>query len=245
MNAYPYQQPQQDLNQPLSGQPGYPAYNPDYGTKPSSDAPPQYYGQPQPSYQAYGAPPAYGAPQNPYPYGQPQPVYGQVVQTPYIATPIIQPAARNNDSDAIIAIVVFVAGFFFCPIWCGGFAYMKSNNGIAKLFSILSLVMCTISIVIIVIIVSVFVVFAKGVADQATCLSQNTVSSCYDTNGCGVCMSSSTNKTCMASSAFCYSTYYSSLDLYCRSFYSSTSCMAEPCMWCFTTGKCREKASLC
>jgi hypothetical protein len=111
-------------------------------------------------------------------YGQPaygQPAYGQPQQQGYAQqTIIVQQGSSNGDESAVTAIVIFVLGFFCCPVWCGGWLFIKSNNGSAKLLGWLSIVMAAVATVITIICVAVIVSAANETAKTLNCLNYNT-----------------------------------------------------------------------
>ena len=46
----------------------------------------------------------------------------------------------GEDSEFIVPLVIFILGFFCCPIWCAGLFFMGSKNKLARTLSNLSLV---------------------------------------------------------------------------------------------------------
>jgi hypothetical protein len=131
---------------------------------------PLMQGQGYQQQQGYGQP-AYGQPA----YGQP--AYGQPQQQGYAQqTIIVQQGSSNGDESAVTAIVIFVLGFFCCPVWCGGWLFIKSANGSAKLLGWLSIVMAAVATVITIICIAVIV----SAANEATKIVIN----CQYTNTC-------------------------------------------------------------
>jgi hypothetical protein len=129
---------------------------------------PLMQGQGYQQQQGYGQP-AYGQPA----YGQP--AYGQPQQQGYAQqTIIVQQGSSNGDESAVTAIVIFVLGVFCCPVWCGGWLFIKSNNGSAKLLGWLSIVMAAVATIITIICVAVIVSAANETAKALNCVNYNT-----------------------------------------------------------------------
>jgi len=116
-------------------------------------------------YQTGYGQPAYGQPAYGQPAYQPQPGYGQ--QT------IIVQQAPAVDESATTAIIIFIIGWFCCPVWCGGWMFIKSSNGSAKLLGWLSIVMAAVATIITIICIAVVVSAAHEASKALNCAYTN------------------------------------------------------------------------
>jgi hypothetical protein len=109
--------------------------------------------------QAY-APPQY-AYQPQYPVQQQQfeyPPYGHPVQHVGVVHD-----TGHGKSEVLISALVFCLGFLFCPIWLGGFAFVKRHHPApARLFAILSLLMALLCVIGAIIVAIVMGVHGRG-----------------------------------------------------------------------------------
>jgi hypothetical protein len=154
--------PQQQYEQPYPPQQGY---QPLPGVHPGA----------QQQYMMPGAVPAYYPQQYPQPYPQqyPQPMHQPQMMTPGAGN--VQVVVVNSHDhekhthNSMAPIIIFIVGWFCCPVWCVGWAYLnKRHSTTGRIFGGLSVSCAIINTIWIAIVIGVF---ASTAAHAASTLS--------------------------------------------------------------------------
>eukprot|EP00998_Keelungia_sp_KM082_P007779 NODE_3965_length_831_cov_347.291193_g3942_i0.p1 GENE.NODE_3965_length_831_cov_347.291193_g3942_i0~~NODE_3965_length_831_cov_347.291193_g3942_i0.p1 ORF type:complete len:233 (-),score=34.20 NODE_3965_length_831_cov_347.291193_g3942_i0:48-746(-) len=128
--------------------------------------------------------PAPAAYQPSIPYGYQQNAYQQPAAIVTPSAVVVRPT-RSDSSHDCLSVVVFLLGFLFCPIWCAGWAFVKSRSPAARGFGVASSVCSMLGLVGF---LMMFVLWNLPVNPDDVCYDYSWADNCMDTQSCGWCI---------------------------------------------------------